>query len=287
MTPTPWRTLSATLLLGLACNTNFEKQSQIERVRVLGVRSEPAELVVPTTAGPLLPLQLEALAVAPEGRPVAVRFALCRLFANVYAADFQCPGKDGVEFIDGGLSLADPRVQALFLGPGGGGGQDPFANPLLAAQLDTGLSLQVGYEATDGTDGGSGIERGFAIVRVRRTDAPNHNPDLADVTVDGGSLQGASLPRATTVVLSPVMAEGALETYAVDGGQAQESISLSWYASGDAEVGSLRSVISASDAGVSTTTLTTPDGGGATSVWVVARDGRGGTSWLRRELSSP
>jgi hypothetical protein len=275
----------------LACNSNFEAQSQIARVRVLGVRSEPAELVIPLTPGPgsVPPIvHLEALAVAPEGRPVAVEFAFCRPFANVYAADFECPGKDGVSLRDGGLSLLDPAIVALLTrGDGGVQTGDPLADPLVAGQLAQGLALQVGYLATDGTEGERGVERGYASVTLRRTDVPNHNPTLIDIEADGGTLEGRVLPRATQILLSPVLAPDAQERITTpDGGQSLESISLSWFASGDARIANLRSAILPSGLAKSTTALTTPDAGGVTTLWVVARDGRGGTAWVERTFSS-
>jgi hypothetical protein len=275
-------------LLGLAaCSTDFERQSQIARVRVLAVRSEPAELLIPFTLdGPAPAVQLEALAVAPEDRPVSVRLAFCRPFVNVYAADFECPGKDGVELVDGGLSLLDPRVLALFTGPDGGQGGNPLADPLVVSQLGAGIPLQVGYEATDGTAGAAGVERGFATVVARQTLSPNHNPTILDVEVGGVSLQGRHLDAGVDVVLEPRLGPGALEVYALDGGTLQEGLSLSWFASGGAAISDFRSAVLPGDAGVATTTLTTPDAGGATTVWVVARDGRGGTGWLVRRFTS-
>jgi hypothetical protein len=268
-----------------ACNSSFELQSQIARVRVLGVRAEPAELVIPA-AGPPGIVHLEALAVAPEGRAVSVRFAFCRPFANVFAADFECPGKDGVDLLDGGLSLLDPRILAL-LGAGVEGGAGAvLASPGFAAQLAVGVPFQVGYQATDGTDpNDGGLELGFATLIARRTDAPNLNPEVLDVQVDGASLDGLTLDGGASVTLTPVVSPRSQEpVVAADGGLTQESLSFSWFTSGEARVGSLRSVLLASgdpaaSRTASTTVLSTPDAGARSTLWVVVRDGRGGTSW--------
>jgi hypothetical protein len=282
------RALPGLLVLFVSCNSNFEKQSQIARVRVLGVRAEPAELLVPA-AGPPLPVQLDALAVAPDGRPVSVQFAFCRPFTNVYASTFECPGRDGVDLSDGGLSLLDPQILALLGAAGDGSAGNPLSQPAFAAQLQAGVPFQVGYLATDGADDPEGLERGYATITAQQTDTPNHNPGLLDVQLDGVSLEGQLLEKGVTVTLTPVVSDGSFEIYAAAGGPAQETLSISWFASGDAQIGSLRSVLTP-EAGASSaaaqTTLVTPSSSGSTTVWVVARDGRGGTSWLARTFST-
>jgi hypothetical protein len=249
----------------------FERQSQVKRPRVLAVRVEPAELSAPVSpSGPpaALEVQLTALSVAPDGGVPAVRFALCRP-ANPYAADFECPGKDGLELPDGKLSLLDPAVQALT-----GIQPPPPGVPLQPASIP----LFVGFEC----DG----ERGVRQLAFRFTDAPNRNPELVDLQLDGGSLTGP-LKAGEQVEIFPVLAEGSRETYLLpDGGSQLEPMAYSWHATGEGLVGFFRSL--APDAGENedfSSTRYTPDAGETSVTFhVVARDGRGGTAWISRTV---
>ncbi|RKH56107.1 hypothetical protein D7W81_34790, partial [Corallococcus aberystwythensis] len=109
--------LSAIALLGLsACSgPDFEDPSEIRRVRVLGIKAEPPELVVAPDGSTLPPpVTFSALAVTPDARPVTVTYALCRPDVNPYG-DVACPGDSGVPLGNGVLSLSDPAVQALLI----------------------------------------------------------------------------------------------------------------------------------------------------------------------------
>ncbi|MBM4377828.1 MAG: hypothetical protein FJ086_00750 [Deltaproteobacteria bacterium] len=260
----------ATLLL-VACNMDFERQSQVKRPRVLAVRAEPAELSAPLSpAGPpaALQVQLFALSVSPDGGAPAVRFALCRP-ANPYAADFECPGKDGVDLPDGRLSLLEPAVQALT-----GITPPPPGVPLQPASIP----LFVGFECEG--------ERGVRQVAFRFTDAPNQNPALVDLQLDGGKLQGP-LVAGEEVEIVPVLGEGSRETFLLpDGGARLEPMAFSWHATGEGRIGFFRSLAPAEgdDEDLSSTRYTPDAGDGSVTFHVVARDGRGGTAWISRTV---
>jgi hypothetical protein len=259
------------LLLLTACNMDFERQSQVKRARVLAVRAEPAELSAPVSpAGPpaVLEVRLSALSVSPDGGVPAVRFALCRP-ANPYAADFECPGKDGVELPDGRLSLLDPGVQSLT-----GITPPPPGVPLQPASIP----LFVGFECEG--------ERGVRQVAFRFTDAPNQNPELVDLQLDGGSLAGP-LKAGEEVEVFPVLGEGSRETFLLpDGGTRLEPIAYSWHATGEGLIGFFRSLAPAEgdDADLSSTRFTPDAGDTSVTFHVVARDGRGGTAWISRTV---
>ena len=273
------------LLVAAACGEELEQQSEIRRVRVLGVKSTPSELALPTAGGLPAPLQLEALAVAPDGSTPPVTFALCAA-GNVYSADFQCPGKDGLTLPGGRLDLGDPAVQAFvaqaFVAPGAGGGPVDPNDPALAAALEAGIPFFVGFLADDGSGRPEGQERGVRQLKLRRTDTPNQNPELADVLYEGASL--TTLPAGgQTVELRPVLAAGAQEP--LPGKDANETVSFAWHASGEGDVEFFRSVQRGDDQpGEPTTEYVTPEAPGRVTFYVVARDGRGGTGWLVRDV---
>lgn len=274
--------IAASLFALAACADDFEPQSRIARVRVLGVRSQPAEITIPPEGGIPNSVQLDALAVAPQGRAVTVKFAFCRPFANAFAADFECPGKDGVDLPDGNLNLLDPKVLALLGGgapDGSGAPANPFADPALQAQLAQGLKLNVGYIATDGTEGDRGVERGVGTVFVRASTTPNRNPEVSDLQFAGTRLEGSSFPVSTPVELTPIPAADAQESYLESGVTKQEAISWSWFTTSVGAIEELRSVTLAGGGGESSTVLTTPDQAEEATLWVVARDGRGGIGW--------
>ena len=258
-------------LLLAACNMDFERQSQVKRPRVLAVRAEPAELSSPLSpAGPpaALEVQLSALAVSPDGGVPPVRYALCRP-ANPYAADFDCPGEDGLELPDGRLSLLDPAVQAWT-----GIRPPPPGVPLQPASIP----LFVGFECEG--------ERGVRQLALRFTDAPNQNPELVDLQLDGGTLTGP-LAVGEEVEIVPVLGEGSRETYALpDGGTRLEPMAYSWHATGEGLVGFFRSLApgAGEDEDLSSTRYTPDAGDTSVTFHVVARDGRGGTAWISRTV---
>ncbi|NMO14013.1 hypothetical protein HPC49_00100 [Pyxidicoccus fallax] len=260
------------------CDNDLEKQSQVTRVRVLAVRSTPAELVLPPGGGAPETVRLEALAVAPDARPLTVTFALCRP-GNVYSADFECPGKDGVALPEGRLSPEDPALRALLEEVGG-----DTSDPAVRARLEAGVNFYVGYEVSDGSGTPEGGERGLRRMTARLTDTPNQNPRLTDVLYQGTPLSGP-LPMGAEVEFTPVLAEGSQETYVGAEGEATERISYAWHATGTGDVEFFRSVQPVEgEPGEPETEYTTPDTAQQVTFYVVARDERGGTDWLTRTI---
>lgn len=274
-------------LFAAGCNDNdFELQSELKRVRVLAIKAEPAELVFVGQDVPPEPVTFSALSYSPTGAPVSVAYALC-LPGNPYDAAFECPGKDGLSLPEGRLDLADPRVQEVLaaLASALGGGAADAGSADVEAALRVGIPLVVGYEARDGTQGETGVERGTRRITLRQTAQPNQNPVIADVQVDG-SVPTGPLPLATELDLRPVLAEGSLERYAkADGGEVTEQPFYSWYATGNGELQQLRSQEPTDGRpGEPTVEYLTPASPQRITVYVVARDERGGMGWLVREL---
>lgn len=273
--------LSIFCVTSVACDMGFERQSQIARVRVLAVRSVPTELTVPQAAlaAPQLSVQLEAFVVKPDGTTPPVRFALCR-FGNPYAADFECPGKDGLDLPDGKLDLTSLEVQSFTGLPVTAGPPGTPPGTLLPAKL----SFYVGFEANDGTGTPEGLERGVYQLYFRRTDAPNQHPTLLDITYENKTL-AEPLPLSTKVVLKPLLSSDSRETYAGPEGEALEPIAYSWHATGTGTVNFFRSLEPApGQEDNAATEYTTAEAAENVTFYVVARDGRGGVSWLSRTV---
>ncbi|WP_426748163.1 hypothetical protein VZQ01_14830 [Myxococcus faecalis] len=274
----------------LACGPDFELQSEIRRVRVLGIRAEPPELVLDPDTGALPgPTSFTALAVAPDARPVTVTYALCRLTGNPY--DGRCPGENGVPLADGTLSLQNPDVQAVLrqalqaANPNGGATPNPD-DPRTRAALEKGIPLFVGYEATDGSGTPEGSERGVRQVLVRMTREPNHNPGVADILWNDAPLVGP-LPLDQEVVFRPTLTEGSLEVFTGEEGAETEQVFYSWFVTGDGEVKEFRSLEPVDGKpGDPTSKYETPKTPQRLTVYVVARDGRGGVGWLSREVDA-
>lgn len=284
---TPYFLALAAALAG--CGPEFELQSEIRRVRVLAIKAEPAELTLdldnPTVPPPV---QFTALAAAPEERSVGVALALCRA-GNVYGGELDCPGEDGAPLPEGQLSLLDPNVQAVLQETAdsstGGAPLDPN-DPEARAVLERGIPLFIGYTASDGTGTPEGEERGVRRLTLRATAVPNQNPRLTDLLVDeaGGPLP-ATLPPNTELTLRPVLAEGSQEDYETPEGPRTEQVFYSWFATGDGEVQQLRSLEPVGDKpGEPTSKYLTPSTPQRITLYVVARDGRGGVDWLARTV---
>src|SRR5262249_8439613 len=135
------------------CSNNLPKQSIIEKLRILGVQANPAELVV----GDSLPAAtLTALAIVPSGAPIELRWALCPLPANLPPpASLDCPGSYGIALKQDGsgvalLDLADPSTQlfwdVLFRTPDG----TPLTDGQRASTLAAGPAAAPRVSATAG-----------------------------------------------------------------------------------------------------------------------------------------
>jgi len=280
-----------------ACANDLEKQSEIVKLRVLAVSAEPADLVV-SQGQPPPRTTLTALAVEPSRATVTMRFALCTDQSPTPPPTLDCPGAQGIDLPPSGatsaiLDLGDPRIVAFALSSDAGfpdGGSLPIG----------GIPVVVGFEASApahtlpdggpaGADGGPlQIVRGFTLVDLHDDSTPtNHNPrvDGLVIAADGGPdlAPDGSVPVSTVQRLTPVAAPDAKEPL-VGGGV--ESLGYSFFAT----AGSLSSLPSTDTTatGEPADTFvdwTAPADPGPVRMWVVVRDGRGGTGWLERDIS--
>ncbi|MGZ6078022.1 MAG: hypothetical protein ACXWK6_09465 [Myxococcaceae bacterium] len=272
---------AAAALLSLHCGEDLEKPSQLlERVRLLALRADPPEVNL-TDGGLPPPITFEPLAY-PDGG-LTFRLALCGP-GNPFAADYACPGANGLDLPDLVLDASRPEVQAFL--------QSAFGT---MQAIDGGINVgepgvaqvALGYElarADGGTDPAS-HERGIYRMSVRFSGPPNHNPELLDVTLpDGGPLQGAVLPLNQEIRLYPHIPDGGpggIETFTgLDGGIQYERLNYAW-ASTAGEVVDYRSAEPMPDDPNATSDIRfrTHETPTPVQFYVVLRDLRGGVSW--------
>jgi hypothetical protein len=278
----------ACLVLTAACEPPVVDQSQLLTTRVLAIRADPPELVVPEDGGLPPPVHFTVLAFAPNGATPVVTLALC-LSGNPYTAGFACPGANGITLPDDTLDVTNPDIAAL-LGSLDGGLPDaglPLQEPGV-------LQVAIGYFATTGGTDAGASEVGVYRLSVRFSGNPNHNPELLSVNVpDGGSLEGALLPLGQDVLFTPTIpangpdsswpsvgVDGGIETYpSLDGGILYENLNYSWYATLPT-VNDFRSR-EPTPADTVETAYSQFNGStlGTVTFYVVLRDGRGGTDW--------
>ncbi len=295
--------LAATLavLLGtLGCEPAVVSQSELFTTRVLAIRADPPELVVPADGGLPPPVHFTVLSFSPDGGAPSVALALC-VAGNPYGADSGCPGENGIPLPDDTLDVANPQIAGLLLALDGGIPQSglPPTEPGV-------LQVAIGYCATtrgtapeDCTPAGSGLsgdtEWGVYRLGVRFSGRPNHNPQLLSVSLtDGGSLAGALLPYGQSVTLTPAIPDGGLdaswpsvgidggvETYlGLDGGTFYEDLFFSWYATAPNVANFFSNEATPSDTAETPFNQFTGAYPGPVTFYVVLRDGRGGTDWL-------
>jgi hypothetical protein len=286
---------AAVLLCG--CPDGLEHQSSVTKLRVLAVRAEPSELVLVPDGG-LPKTVLTALAVEPSGAPIAMSYALCEILGTP-AAQLDCPGDAGIDLADAGplsatLDLADPRFLAFAAGFDGGAG---FADAggLLAA----GVPLVVGFTATapafGNPDGGPPAQQGslqrldgFATVIVRTGGPANVNPALEGLQIaeelDGGLL-GSAVDARPELQLRP---GETVHLIPLPGPKDDPSkrYGFTFFVT-DGSTSSLRSTDTTSTGQAAETWVewTTPLVPQTVRIWVVVRDGRGGTAWIERSVA--
>lgn len=258
----------AALLAG--CPSNLEEQFHVSKLRVLAVRSDPPELILDADAG-LPATTLTALAVDADGGPISVQFALCTEITGAPSATLPCPGDAGLELPAAGpvsarLDLSDPRVLAFARTATLDGGFD--AGGGIVASLDEGVPLLVGFTARSGAERLDGFDN--LTLRSPAKGPANRNPVLLDVQIGDGGVVAAG----EKVRLQPVPA-------AKD--DPGESYGYSFFVTAG-DISSLRSTDRTATGQPAETWVewTAPDAGGPVRLWVVVRDGRGGTDWVER-----
>lgn len=279
---------AAALLCALACTPDFQSADVVRDLRVLAVRTDPPEALVDLAAGTVEDVHVRVL----FADPAATSLSKARLTAEacIPTTTGRCDKPS--------LPLADQ------LGPVGEQSFDVRLPPqlLLAALQDDrlkglgGISLQLSLEVeTADPAGPQAATKTLLYSRKDPARTPNHAPELLGLQLLKGTTEsgdwhpGQVLPLqvGVDVGLRPLLAEGAIEYYTAktfDGTTItlREIVTHRFFVSSDGELD--RASAAEPLAGVAD-----PPAGfvrvranlaGSGTLWVVTRDGRGGTSWL-------
>ena len=287
--------LALVLFLTTGCGARapeFTAQSwQLDRLRILGVRSEPAE-PVPGDA-----VQFERLAFAPPGSEILL-WVWCiprgpnqveceldeALEQELLETDLDALSQEELDDLlargrEAGLIGLEPVTEPAMMVP-----------PTLLDQLDpeqtdegTNVLVQLWALTPDPRD----VEIAVKRIPVSLAATPNHNPDLDAWLVDGeevGAGEAVQVDPGAEVVLEPVLAGDAIESYEYvnDSGDVEERLEepyYSWYLE-DGTFDRYESL--ASDGAV---TWTAPDGAFEGLVVCVVRDRRGGMGWIQLDVA--
>ena len=248
----------ALAVLAAACEQDVADRTYVDQLRVLGVRAEPPEIAPGGTA------TLDALVVDPvEQRPITLTWALCTPEAN-----------------DGVSSCTDP-ANVLPLGVG------TSLTMTVPGDVLDGLPAEMQARGIDAyvvllAEAGEASEAAYKKVRISTNPAPNANPAIDSVLVDGEDLDPQPVESGEKVTLVAVATSGSQQSYVDSIGETQvEDMRFSWLQSIE---GTLEDPVSfANDAGEATTTWI-PKGTDPATLWVVLRDPRGGIAWRSKQV---
>jgi hypothetical protein len=264
--------LASTLGLGLtiaACGSDFDPQGLLADDRLLALVADAPE----PSPDQIVHLRAEVFDPGAPSGGYTWRVCLASLGAPAAyacadpALEFAVEG-DGPDLaLDLGPAGLDFRRRYAEFGPVAGlDGED--------LTLDDGVPLWVKLSGGPLRAGESAVKR----LRVRDTDPDtrNHNPGIADLTVNGASTRSGPIPvpADTEVELALTLADDAAERYTDDvtGEDRREVLVYRWFAEGEAP-----DPESTFDDDRDTN-LRTPSVSGDVAFYVVVRDGRGGQS---------
>ncbi len=279
-------------LLFLGCTEfDFAEEWQLDRLRLLAIRAEPAE----PRPGDFV--SFTSLSYVPEGVEWSALWLAC-VDGDTEGCTLDAALLDQLEHAD---EMTEAEVAALFAALQAGGlvGVEPgmplaWVAPADALDdLDQAARLE-GKSATVTVNlvGGEDNELTLKAIPISEATTPNHNPDLLPITFDGVAIDataGVTVDAGNAIDLS-VALDGTLETYTyvtTDGlsETRTEELSFRWYTSGGTFGGSGdtgagppsfggEEGVTSSDQG-----WITPAEPGAYRLDAVVLDGRGGMGW--------
>jgi len=293
--------ISALLLLLAGCGAETLSQSyEIDRTRILAVKSEPAEPV------PGQPAQLSALVVHPTYEMEAVTWIGCLASA---ADAFGCD-LSAVESLDADAleTMTDEEIAELldsleYFGIG----ESPInpylpdaalLNELTEEERDEGLNLLVTLTAIPNTQGAPldeeiDVEIAYKRIPISLASTPNENPVIARLLIDGQEVAPGgtiTLTREQTYAIEPLFDEASIQTYSFTNDDGDEETRteepyLTFYMTHGAPATNPYSLYPyttmeyvadpGEDAGDEPVDVT---------LWIVARDRRGGMDWWTQKL---
>lgn len=261
-------------LLVAGCQPALADRAVVVDLRVLGVRAEPPE------AAPGAAVTFDTLVADPggAGRELSYAWAIC------------APG-------DGGVGRCGDPANILALGSGLTATWTVPADALAGLDADSArvgvdVFVVLGIEARGAVDasGDTPHDVAFKRVRISTNPAPNANPVLTSFAVAGQTSPGAvTVVPEVDLPLEARPASDAQEAYLLaSGAQAVEEARFTWLitSGGVGDAVSFGEADANGDA-VGRTIWNLPSGVEASAtatVWVVLRDGRGGTTWATQNV---
>ena len=276
----------------IACTTDELSESwQIDRLRVLAVAAEPAEPRPGDT------VTFSSLVVSPGVDVAATVWFACLFGDDEYGCEVD-PSLLGS--LEDTTKLDEDTLDALY--DAGFIGAEPYLPPVWQVPTDAladlsederqeGLTALINVTAIPDQDEitEDDLELAFKRVPVSEAKTPNHNPVIANVTVDAFEVaEGStvSVDRGLPYTLGVTLTDDSVEpyTYVTEDGVAEdreEEPYFTWYA----EHGSFEQTSSLWPYTTVTWYPPTDRTVDAGSLWVVVRDRRGGMAWSRVDVA--
>ncbi|HKA91054.1 MAG TPA: hypothetical protein VKE22_25505 [Haliangiales bacterium] len=285
----------AWLALLCACDAGFADPNIVVDLRVLAIRTDPAEVVVdfdpanPTNVT-FPTVTVTALVIDPAGPRHSYRFTACPKQRNL-----RCDGEVLPHLIFGeGVAEAGQETIVASLDVTldllkGAIREDPFGG---FGGVPVNLELRVVAEGGGESAAVYGGKQMVYAPRVPPSRTPNQNPSFQDLTLDGEPVEGCPVVEpGREVKLEPIEPAGVREDYVVptlDGGQRMftENLRYAWLATaGEFSSGNTGGPVDFfGNKPPLWTKWTAPDADTRVRLWIVQRDERGGTFWTERCL---
>ena len=262
-TRAPWWVVL--LIVAGACQQQTTDRTLVDDLRVLAIRATPPE------AAPGATVQIDALVADPKGggRAVSAAWGICT-----------------PDFVKGVSSCAEPG-RTLPAGVGtslsftvGAGALDTVPPEQQLRGIDLFLVVSAHADANNAEPARDVIA--FKKLRVSTSPTPNRNPKLIRFALGGdGSGPYAAAPG-EVVELEVSATLDSYESYVdATGMQQKEGLKFSWLQT----AGEYDTSINFQDAdGAVRNRWIAHKGAPPATLWVVARDGRGGVAWARRDV---
>jgi hypothetical protein len=290
--------IGACLLALAGCTTTELSRSwEIDRLRILAVKAEPAE------PGPGDTVTFEGLVVSPEAELELVMWIGCLgSELDVFGCEIDATVLADLEGIDPEeMSLEELMELYETLQEAGLMGVEPFLPPSFEVPADIlddldeeerneGLSLFVQVTAIpEGAASEDDSELGLKRIPVSDASTPNHNPTIDHLLVEGVEIVPGTVIEVEAgqpYEIEPILAEGDIETYefwTVD--DTWEERVEEPYFSIYLDQGTLDAVNTLHPYSSFTWTAPEEPESSEATVWIVVQDRRGGMNWWSQPFS--
>ncbi len=281
------------LLLTLSGCTTQELSSswEIDRLRILAVRAEPAEPAPGDT------VSFEGLVISPEAELEMVMWIGCLgSDLDVFGCEIDASILDDLGDLDPDTMTTEELMELYqALQEAGLMGVEPYLSPsftvpedildgLTDEQRNEGLSLFVQVTAIpQGASGQDDMELGLKRVPVSDAATPNHNPIIQHLLIDGvevGPETVVQVEPGQSYEIDPVLADDAIETYRYQGvdGAWEDRVEEPYFGI-FVDGGSTDAVNTLYPYSAFEWTAPREPEGTEQSVWIIVQDRRGGMSW--------